>query len=861
MLDRISTGHNGLDEVLDYLRPGDNVVWQVDSVDDYCHFVLIYLRQALKDRRRIIYFRFAAHKPLVDEVFQNKGVTIIELQADGGFESFTSKIYWEISKNGPEAFYLFDCLSDLLAQWSSDLMIGNFFRITCPYLYELDTIAYFALIRGYHAYDAIARIRETTQILIDLYSANDSYYVHPLKVWQRYAPTMFLPHKVEADICLPISGSAEAAALFAAAAPDWSRPSRQIDYWDRLFLDAEETGNSSKYYSHLSNLLIGRQSRIDTLAASYFQLTDLINIKQRQIGTGKIGGKAVGMLLARKIIEIEADRNERLSEIILEPHDSFFLGSDLYYTYIVQNGWWKLRTEQKTDAGYFSRAGELRQKLLTGTFPDYIQAQFRQMLDYFGQSPIIVRSSSLLEDDFGNAFAGKYESVFCANQGNPEQRLQAFEDAVRTVYSSMFNESALSYRQKRGLQDKDEQMAILIQRVSGSYRGRFFYPLLAGVCHSINLYVWDEQMDPSAGMMRLVCGLGTRAVDRVEKDYPKIIALDNPVLSSFKNREEEKEYSQHYIDMIDLEENKFCTRSVSSLIGSAADTDLKKAGDLDWESFLDPDHTGRGKPTGIILNFRKIISENNFIRQMNVLSSTLEKAYDNPADLEFTANISSRNRYMINILQCRPLQGKQIGSRITIPKNIDIRNILIRNNGGFMGGNVNISVNYILYVMPEEYIQLREQERYQVARIIGNLNKKLAGETILLIGPGRWGTTTTTMGIPVNFSEINNITALGELAFENAGMIPELSFGSHFFQDLIETDIFYLSLMPHLDNNIFREDLIISRENKLSKYLDDYAKWQAVIHLWDCRSSKVQIYSDIYKQLLLCTTYGHVVTE
>ena len=164
---------------------------------------------------------------------------------------------------------------------------------------------------------------------------------------------------------------------------------------------------------------------------------------------------------------------------------------------------------------------EVEERFLDGEFPPAIMEQFRDMLDYFGQAPIIVRSSSLLEDSFGNAFAGKYRSEFCANQGSPEERMEAFLRAVKLVYASAINPDALSYRRKRGLGESDEQMAILVQRVSGMPYQNYFFPCLAGVAFSRNLYAWSNRIDPEQGMIRLVFGLGTRAVDRVGGDYPE----------------------------------------------------------------------------------------------------------------------------------------------------------------------------------------------------------------------------------------------------------------------------------------------------------------------------------------------------
>jgi len=107
-----------------------------------------------------------------------------------------------------------------------------------------------------------------------------------------------------------------------------------------------------------------------------------------------------------------------------------------------------------------------RRRILAGEFPSHILEQFRGMIDYFGESPYIVRSSSILEDARGNAFSGKYESVFVVNLGSREERMAALLDAVRSVYASVLDEQALLYRRRRGLLESEERMALLIMRVS-----------------------------------------------------------------------------------------------------------------------------------------------------------------------------------------------------------------------------------------------------------------------------------------------------------------------------------------------------------------------------------------------------------
>jgi len=382
--------------------------------------------------------RFADHRPLVEP---GPGIRVHDLDAAGGFEAFTSQVHAIIGVEGKEAYYVFDCLSFLLDVWATDLMIGNFFMVTCPYLFELDTIAYFALIRNRHSFATIARIRETTQLLLDLYNIDGRYCLHPLKVWKRYSPTMFLPHLQQDAEYVPITSSVDATKLLAYISERGLKPAeRALDYWDRLFLQATELSENpdasemarQHTLDRLCRVMIGRDERILTLAKKHFTLEDLCAVKSRLIGTGFVGGKAVGMLLANKIVskdEFDLSRH-------LEPHDSFYVGSDVFYTYLVENGCWKLRMEQKTRDGYFGVAAELRDRLLKGRFPDQVRDQFQEMIEYFGQSPIIVRSSSLLEDAFGNAFAGKYESIFCVNQGGPEKRYANFVEAVRKVYAS-----------------------------------------------------------------------------------------------------------------------------------------------------------------------------------------------------------------------------------------------------------------------------------------------------------------------------------------------------------------------------------------------------------------------------------------
>jgi hypothetical protein len=528
----LSTGLPSLDRIVNGILPGDNIVWQVDAIEDYQAFVKPYSEAARAAGRTLIYFRFASHPPVLES---GQVSAVHQLHPERGFESFIAAVHGVIRAAGRRALYVFDCLSDLAVNWYSDQMLGNFFMLTCPYLYDLETVAYFALFRNKHSSRATKPISETTQLFLDVYHHADRHYVRPLKVLHRYSSTMHMLHEWRGNEFRPVAASALISTIQTASDWSWISADSRPSWWQHVFSEAQEVlareaagearpGEKQEVFMRLVRMIISRDEEMLKLVSAHLTLADILRIRRRMIGTGLIGGKALGMLLARAILERCDERFGRL----LEPHDSFYIGSDVFYTFLVTNGVWWARQEQMNPDTFLEAATGARSRILTGSFPDYVIQRFRDLLDYFGQSPFIVRSSSLLEDNYGNAFAGKYESVFCANQGHRERRLENFLAAVRTVYASAMSEKALRYRAARGLLKLDEQMALLVMRVSGEMHGRYFYPAAAGVGLSFNPYAWSEHIDPKAGVIRIVFGLGTRAVERVDDDYTRIVALNAP---------------------------------------------------------------------------------------------------------------------------------------------------------------------------------------------------------------------------------------------------------------------------------------------------------------------------------------------
>ncbi|MBM3704946.1 MAG: phosphoenolpyruvate synthase [Actinobacteria bacterium] len=851
VFDKIGSGIEGLDRTLDHIRLGDNVVWQVSDIEEYAFFARSFAEHAINEKRNLIYLRFAHHSPLL---VQQKGLKIIGLDASAGFESFTVAVHEIIEKEGQEAFYIFDSISELQAAWSADLMMGNFFVVTCPYLFELNTVAYFGIIRGKHSFDTIARIRETTQILVDIYSEKREIYIHPLKVWKRYSNTMFLPHKFEkndSNSFTALTGGLSVSRFYALIEKKTSiLEDQNLDNWDRFFLYAKmnlkKAGRDTLH--NICERLIGKEKKLMDLVCSNFNVKDLIAIKERMIGSGKIGGKATGMLLSRKIVENNLPGVFRR----LELHDSFYIGTDVYYTYIVQNNCWKLRLAQKSGKKYFSAAKMLRKKILAGNFSDSTREQFRRILEYYGQSPIIVRSSSLLEDSFENSFAGKYESVFCVNNGSLEERLDDFERAVKNVYASTMSESALEYRLQRDLVIKDEQMAILVQRVSGLKFDNIFMPCAAGVGYSYNSYRWHKDIDPGAGMVRLVMGLGTRAVNRTEGDYPRIASLNQPGLTPLTDTLSRSRYSQHKVDILNLEKDIFQSVSLSelSLKLPAWYKRIMLEHDTQKESLLEL----QGRPEEVLFTTCEgLIGMPGFVETLKQLMTVIQNKYSYPVDIEFTCNFTAQGDFLINLLQCRPLQVSGKSTKV-IPHEVDFEKVFFELSGGTMGGAVNEQIDIVIQIDPDSYYRLPYNDKYIIARTVGRINLyyKDRGKSIMLLVPGRIGTGSPELGIPVSFAEISNIRVVCEVSYKEAGYLPELSFGSHLFNDLVETGIFYASVLEGSNTVKFDSEFFKGRKNILQDICSGCAQADRIIRVFDVSKTGLVLFSDIISSRTIC---------
>jgi hypothetical protein len=387
------------------------------------------------------------------------------------------------------------------------------------------------------------------------------------------------------------------------------------------------------------------------------------------------------------------------------------------------------------------------------------------------------------------------------------------------------------------LDDYDERMAILIQKVQGEQHGRYFFPYTAGVGFSCNPFLWNKKLRREDGFLRVVFGLGTRAVDRVGRDYPRMIGLSHPQLRPEKDVADIRKYSQRMVDVIDLETNEFKVIPITETLSDQF-PGIQYLASIDEGDFIKPIFTLGAKiaPDNFVLTFDNLLKNTDFVKVMKALLKKLEHHYKRPVDIEFTVELIPgypKPGIKVYLLQCRPLSNQEWSSEVVIPKNVPLTDQVFSSNHLVPQGVVD-SIKYIVYVDPVKYGQIPNSIRIELARIIARLNKQLEKEKFILMGPGRWGSSNIDLGVKVSYADIYNTRMLVEIAMSRNGATPELSYGTHFFQDLVESKIYPLALYPDTPGEVYNWEFLKQAPNLLPVLLpqdNSFADYIKVIDL------------------------------
>jgi len=552
---------------------------------------------------------------------------------------------------------------------------------------------------------------------------------------------------------------------------------------------------------------------------------------------GRVGGKSAGLFVAKHILE----RSDILEagDLPLKFPKSWYVASDGITDFVEHNDLHEWVLEQK-----YKQVDQVREEypMLVRLFknadftPELIMG-LSMALDDFQGRPLIVRSSSLGEDRTGTSFSGKYKSLFLANQGSKRERLEALLDAIAEVYASSFGPEPIEYRRDRGLLDFFEEMGILLQEVVGVRVGHYYLPAFAGVAFSNNEFRWSPRIERKDGLLRMVPGLGTRAVDRLGDDYPVLIAPGRPNLRTGVSVTERVRYSPRKIDVIDLDQNSFTTVELAAL--------LKEPGFSypALERVFSKLHHGslsRVSPLlvepaedRLVATFDGLFQDTDFTRQMKRILDVLQEKLGAPVDLEFACDGTD-----LYLLQCRAQSYAQDWAPAVIPRGVSESDVVFRARR-FVSNGVVPDITHIVYVDARAYGELQTSaELMAVARAVGKLNAALPKRRFILMGPGRWGSRgDSKLGVSVAYSEISNSAVLIEIARQKGGYVPDLSFGTHFFQDLVESSIRYLPLFPDEPGSTLNANFLLDAPNLLSTISPEYAYLAGVLRVIDVREA------------------------
>jgi pyruvate, water dikinase len=570
-------------------------------------------------------------------------------------------------------------------------------------------------------------------------------------------------------------------------------------------------------------------------AKQFIGVADYHDVLQRTIAPGasqgKLGGKSSGLLLASAVIRSAPEMAGAIGPIRIPK--TWYVTSDGVLRFIDHNQLEDVNNHKYLDIEQVRREyPHIVQVFRHSSFPPELERGFALALDSLRDVPLVVRSSSLLEDRIGAAFSGKYKSLFVANQGTWEERLRSLMDAVAEVYASVFGPDPIEYRANRGLLDFHEEMGVMIQEVVGSRVGPYYLPAFAGVGFSQNEFRWSPRIERNDGLLRLVPGLGTRAVDRVADDYPVLVAPGKPGLRINTTPEEIERYAPRRIDVINLDTHRFETISLAELLRehgrdypmarqvvSALDGELHRPVAFGW----DPSD-GNG-----VVTFDGLLRTTPFLSRMRALLGLLRDRLEMPVDIEFACD--GHDLYLV---QCRAQSFVADAAPAVIPHDVPSDRLLFSTRRFVSNGRVP-DLTHIVYVDADGYQQLAShQDLLDVGRVVGRLNNILPPRQFVLIGPGRWGSRgDIKLGVQVTYSDINNTSLLMEVAARRGAYVPELSFGTHFFQDLVEAGIRYLPLFPGERDVVFNERFLRETPNLLGELLPDDARLASAVRVID----------------------------
>jgi pyruvate, water dikinase len=444
-------------------------------------------------------------------------------------------------------------------------------------------------------------------------------------------------------------------------------------------------------------------------------------------------------------------------------------------------------------ADFFPIDTETGKALAAGELPPGIT----HGLDVFGDSPLMV-------------WSGSSNALICPNRTRKETL-----DAIRTL-----------------LRNSADATSLIVMRLPGARHGSAFYPHLSGKALSFNPYAWNEYIDPRAGVARLVFGLGSCLDDRSGDDFSRVVPLGAPFRRPETDFDEICLYSQRKMDYLALENGRVESDYFVDVMKTATDIPLQ----LFVSEGGSPHPVTGTRPAA--LTFDSILKDTDFVSCLHASLGVLEKDFGRPVEIEFSADFTPGHKFSITLTACRTLPD--------LPAvQIDPKHRFLEIRGAVVGSSRSLVLDHIVYVSPEEYSALPLSDRYEVARLIGKITRAMDGR-ILLLGPGRWGTSSPELGIPASFSEISRASAIGEIVAMRKNLVPEVSMGAHILNELVATGMLYFAVFPGRDGHFVNDEALAKAPNQLSKLAPEAKSWDSMIKVIDPEAALLR--ADVLKQ-------------
>ena len=520
-----------------------------------------------------------------------------------------------------------------------------------------------------------------------------------------------------------------------------------------------------------------------------------------RIGEGSLGGKGRGLAFIDNLVKRHSEFESFETATVTIPK-TVVLCTDIFDEFMDTNNLYQVALSDVPDdviLRYFLRA----------KLPDRLVEDFFAFIDAV-KSPIAIRSSSLLEDSHYQPFAGIYSTYMIPYVGDKYEMLRMLSDAIKGVYASVYYKDSKAYMQATQNVIDQEKMAVILQEVVGTQYGNRFYPTISGVARSLNYYPIGEEK-AEEGIVNLAVGLGKYIVDggltlRVCPYHPNKVLQTSEMEMALRETQ-----TQFYaLDMTNAGEN-FSVDDGFNILKLHV-KEAEKDGALNYiASTYDPyDMVIRD---GIYPGGRKVITFANILQHdvfplANILRLAQHYGQEEmrrPVEIEFAVKLNEDRTGTFYLLQIRPIVDCKKILEEDLTKIPDEDTIIRSNNS--LGHGIMDEIQDIIYVKTDNYLASNNQLiAYEIEKLNDEFLKK--NKNYILIGPGRWGSSDSWLGIPVKWPHISAARIIVEAGLTNYRVDP--SQGTHFFQNLTSFGVGYFTVNAYRKDGIYNQEYLNS---------------------------------------------------